>query len=464
MIRYIEYINNILNDFIWGKGMLAIFLFVGIMYTVRTGFFQFSRWRLWLGKTLGAMFHNRKVLKTGDKHSISQFQSFCTALAATLGTGNITGVASALIVGGPGAIFWMWVSALFGMMTIYAENVLGIKYRYKNDKGQWVGGAMVYMERGLGCKWLAVLFSVFCILASYGMGNMVQANSIASGLKEIFSVPPLITALAVMSVTALVLLGGMKRIAAVTEKLVPFMAVFYMLGGIYVLFVNSRMLPQALAMICKEAFQIQAVGGGILGYGMQRAIKTGIARGVFSNEAGLGSSVMAHAASDVDSAPVQGMWGMVEVFIDTIVVCTVTALVILTSGIYDKELYLNNILHGIENIDGTTLTGLAFSTAIPGGDKFLAIATVLFAFATIVGWAYFGERTAAYLFGEKSAVLYKISYILVLFPGCIIAPRLVWEIADTFNGFMALPNLLALLLLSGEVVMITRQYLKNLKK
>jgi len=224
------------------------------------------------------------------------------------------------------------------------------------------------------------------------------------------------------------------------------------------------MLPQALAMICKEAFQIQAVGGGILGYGMQRAIKTGIARGVFSNEAGLGSSVMAHAASDVDSAPVQGMWGMVEVFIDTIVVCTVTALVILTSGIYDKELYLNNILHGIENIDGTTLTGLAFSTAIPGGDKFLAIATVLFAFATIVGWAYFGERTAAYLFGEKSAVLYKISYILVLFPGCIIAPRLVWEIADTFNGFMALPNLLALLLLSGEVVMITRQYLKNLKK
>ena len=461
MIQYIESINKFLNNFIWGKGMLAIFLFVGIMFTIRTGFFQFTRWRLWLGQTLGAMFRDRKVMKTKDKHSISQFQSFCTALAATLGTGNITGVAAALIVGGPGAIFWMWVSAFLGMMTIYAENLLGIKYRYKNEKGRWVGGAMVYMERGLGCKWLAVLFAVFCIFASFGMGNMVQANAVASGLKETFSIPPLVTALGVMTVTTLVLLGGMKRIAAVTEKLVPFMAAFYMLGGIYILFINRQMLPEALAMICKEAFQLPAVGGGVIGYGMQRAVKIGIARGVISNEAGLGSSVMAHAASDVDSAPVQGMWGMVEVFIDTIVVCTVTALVVLTSGVYNKELYLYNIAHGIENIDGTTLTGMAFSTAIPNGDKFLVIATVLFAFATIVGWAYFGERTADYLFGEKSAFIYKIVYILVLFPGCIIAPTLVWEIADTFNGLMALPNLLTLILLSGEVIVITRRYLKK---
>lgn len=463
MIQTVEHINKFLNEFIWGRGMLAIFLFVGIMYTVRTGFFQFTKGKLWFGKTLGSMFKNRKIMKTGDEHSISQFQSFCTALAATLGTGNITGVASAMIIGGPGAIFWMWVSAFVGMMTIYAENVLGIKYRYKNDQGQWVGGAMVYMERGLGCKWLAVLFSIFCILASYGMGNMVQANSMASGLKETFSVPTHVTALVVMAVAALVLLGGMKRIASVTEKLVPFMAVSYVLGGLYVLVVNHQMLPQALSMIWKEAFQVQAVGGGVIGYGMQRALKTGIARGVFSNEAGLGSSVIAHAAADVDSAPVQGMWGIVEVFVDTIVTCTLTALVILSSGVFDKELYLNNMRQGIENIDGTTLTGMAFSTAIPGGDKFLALATILFAFATIIGWAYFGERTAAYLFGEKSAVFYKISYIAILFPGCVIAPRLVWEIADTFNGFMAVPNLLALILLSGEVVLITKHYLSNVK-
>lgn len=461
IMEHIRQINNVLRDFIWGRGMLVIFLAVGLLFTLRTGFFQFTRWRMWLGLTLGQLFKNRKVRKTEDAHSMSQFQAFCTALAATLGTGNITGVASALIVGGPGAIFWMWVSAIVGMMTIYAENVLGILYRYKNKEGKWVGGAMVYMERGLNCKWLAVIFAIFCIFSSLGMGNMTQANAMAGGLKESFYVPTFITGIAAMVLVAMVLFGGVKRLAAVTEKLIPFISLFYIAGGVIVLGANLPEIPKAFEMIFTEAFQIKCVGGGVLGYGMRQAMKIGISRGVFSNEAGLGSSVMAHAASDIDSAPVQGMWAIVEVFIDTIVFCTVTALVILVSGVYDKALYLKNIANGIENVDGTTLCGKAFATVIPGGDKFLALSMIFFAFATIIGWAYFGERTFAYLFGEKSANTYKIIYIAMLLPGCMMAPGLVWEIADTFNGFMAVPNLTALTLLSGQVVKVTKEYMRS---
>lgn len=463
MMDTIKQVNSVLHDFIWGRGMLIIFLFVGILFTVRTGFFQFTKWRLWFSLTLGQVFKNRRVRSSTDEHSMSQFQAFCTALAATLGTGNITGVATALIAGGPGAIFWMWVSAIVGMMTIYAENVLGILYRYKNKSGKWVGGAMVYMERGLGCKWLAVVFACFCIMASLGMGNMTQANSMAGGLKEILHIPTVVTAVVTMAIVALVLLGGMRRIAAVTERLIPVISLFYMAGGLIVLFANLPEVPKALSLIFSEAFQMKAIGGGVLGYGMREAMKIGIARGVFSNEAGLGSSVMAHAASDIDSAPIQGMWAIVEVFIDTIVFCTTTALVILTSGVYDKQLFLSNIANGIENVDGTTLAGRAFATVIPGGDKFLAISMIFFAFATIIGWAYFGERTFVYLFGERAAKTYKMIYIVALFPGCVIAPGLVWEISDTFNGFMAIPNLTALLLLSGEVVAVTKRFMKNNK-
>lgn len=458
MLVHIRQMNDFLHEFIWGPGMLFIFLSVGLMFTLRLRGFQFTGIRIWLGQTIGQVFKGRgKAAK--DQHSMSQFQSFCTALAATLGTGNITGVASALVIGGPGAIFWMWISAILGMMTAYAENVLGILYRYRNREGKWVGGAMVYMERGLHCKWLAVVFAVCCLFASLGMGNMTQANAMASGLKETFSIPTWITGIAAMVIVGMVLLGGVKRIAAVTEKVVPVMSVCYMAGGLFVLIVNAGQIPGTLQLIAKEAFQVKAAAGGVLGYGMRQAIKVGIARGVFSNEAGLGSAVMAHAAAEVDAAPIQGMWAMLEVFIDTIVFCTLTALVILTSGVFDKQLFLQNALNGIENIDGTTLTGQAFATVIPAGDKFLALSMIVFAFATIIGWAYFGERTFAYLFGEKSAPCYKLIYILMLMPGCIAAPGLVWDIADTFNGFMALPNLLALILLSKEVVYATRTYL-----
>ena len=463
MLEKIGQINSVVNAFVWGRGMLVIFLGVGMLFTLRTGFFQFKGWKVWMGDTLGALFRDRRVRKAQDHQSISQFQSFCTALAATLGTGNITGVATAIVTGGPGAVFWMWVSAFLGMMTIYAENVLGIKYRYKNSEGAWVGGAMVYMERGLGAKWLAVFFSIFCLCASFGMGNMTQANAIAKGLKTTLKIPEQFTGMALMVLVAVVILGGVQRVAMVAEKIVPFMAAFYILGGLLVIVIHYERIPETFLWIFGEAFGLRAVGGGVAGYGVKMAMKMGISRGVFSNEAGLGSSVMAHAASDVSCPQIQGMWGMAEVFIDTIVVCTITALVILTSGVYDPQRCISNIADGVENIDGTTLTGNAFATVFPNGDKFLAISIALFAFATIIGWAYFGERTAAYLFGEHAVFPYKLIYILLLLPGSVLAPKLVWELSDTFNGLMAIPNLAALILLHGEVIRMAKEYKRNRK-
>lgn len=401
-----------------------------------------------MGKTLGAL---KNVRKTEKEHSISQFQSFCTALAATLGTGNITGVATALIFGGPGAVFWMWVSAFFGMMTNYAENYLGIRYRYKDQKGRWKGGAMVYMEKGLNSRVLAVLFAVCCLIASLGMGNMVQGNSMAKGLESAFGIPPFITGSVCMILLAMIVTGGVKRVAALTEKLVPLMAGIYFLGALAVLAANWQAVPQAMSLIFTQAFQIRAGAGGAAGYTVRQAIRMGVARGIFSNEAGLGSSVMAHVQSDVESPQVQGMWGMLEVFIDTMVGCTVTALVILVSGVYQPELYLDQISRGIETIDGTTLTGQAFGAVIPWGAQFLAAATALFAFATIAGWSYFGEQTAAYLGKEKGAAVYRYVYILITLPGCILAPSLIWELSDAFNGMMALPNLVALFFLGKQV-------------
>lgn len=463
MLEKIGQINSVVNAFVWGRGMLVIFLGVGMLFTLRTGFFQFKGWKVWMGDTLAALFRDRRVRKAQDHQSISQFQSFCTALAATLGTGNITGVATAIVTGGPGAVFWMWVSAFLGMMTIYAENVLGIKYRYKNSEGAWVGGAMVYMERGLGAKWLAVFFSIFCLCASFGMGNMTQANAIAKGLKATLKIPEQFTGMALMVLVAVVILGGVQRVAMVAEKIVPFMAAFYILGGLLVIVIHYERIPETFLWIFGEAFGLRAVGGGVAGYGVKMAMKMGISRGVFSNEAGLGSSVMAHAASDVSCPQIQGMWGMAEVFIDTIVVCTITALVILTSGVYDPQRCISNIADGVENIDGTTLTGNAFATVFPNGDKFLAISIALFAFATIIGWAYFGERTAAYLFGEHAVFPYKLIYILLLLPGSVLAPKLVWELSDTFNGLMAIPNLTAFILLHGEVIHMAKEYKRNRK-
>lgn len=433
---------RLLQEFVWGPGMLVLFLGIGIRFTVQSGFFQITKIHIWLGKTIGTLRKENITSNSKENTSVTQFQSFCTALAATLGTGNITGVATALMFGGPGAIFWMWVSAFFGMMTIYAENFLGIKYRYKDEKGQWKGGAMVYMERGLGCKPLAVVFAICCLGASFGMGNMVQGNSMAVGLEQTFHIPAFISGSVCMILVAVVLTGGIQRIVMFTEKLVPFMAAIYLVGAMLVLFFYREKIAGAFCLIFQDAFHTSAAVGGIAGYSVKQAVRMGIARGIFSNEAGLGSSVMAHAQSDVKDARVQGMWGILEVFIDTILVCTITALVILVSEVPYYQ---------AENIDGTTLAGMAFASVIPFGKEFLAVATALFAFATMIGWFYFGTQTADYLAGEKGVKVYRLFYILVTLPGCMIAPVTMWNLSDALNGMMAIPNLLSLFFLGKEV-------------
>lgn len=472
LLETVTKVNDCLNGFIWGPVMLVFFLLVGLMFTLRTGVFQITHIKQWLDVTFLSLFKkgNKKILRTDDKHSISQFQSLCTALAATIGVGNISGVAVALAMGGPGAIFWMWLSAFLGMMTNYAENTLGIKYRYRNEKGNWIGGAMIYIEKGLGWKWLAVIFSVFCALASFGIGNISQGNEIANGLKNSFGIPNWVTALFIMLFVGLVIVGGIKRIASVTEKVVPFMAITYIIGALVVIFSNVTEVPAAFGAIFSNAFRFKSMGGGVAGFTIMVAMKRGISRGVFSNEAGLGSSVMVHSASDVKEPVIQGMWGIFEVFADTIVVCTMTALTILTSGVYNLDAYEACAVNGTELaeaglLSGVALTSSAFETVFGSfGNKFISIAVMLFAFSTILGWSYYGERAIEYLFGVKAIPVYKVFFLVVIFIGCRISLDLVVDISDTFNGFMALPNLIAITLLSGQVVQMTKDYIKRVKE
>ena len=472
LLETVTKVNDCLNGFIWGPVMLVFFLLVGLMFTLRTGVFQITHIKQWLDVTFLSLFKkgNKKILRTDDKHSISQFQSLCTALAATIGVGNISGVAVALAMGGPGAIFWMWLSAFLGMMTNYAENTLGIKYRYRNEKGNWIGGAMIYIEKGLGWKWLAVIFSVFCALASFGIGNISQGNEIANGLKNSFGIPNWVTALFIMLFGGLVIVGGIKRIASVTEKVVPFMAITYIIGALVIIFSNVTEVPAAFGAIFSNAFRFKSMGGGVAGFTIMVAMKRGISRGVFSNEAGLGSSVMVHSASDVKEPVIQGMWGIFEVFADTIVVCTMTALTILTSGVYDLDAYEACAVNGTELaeaglLSGVALTSSAFETVFGSfGNKFISIAVMLFAFSTILGWSYYGERAIEYLFGVKAIPIYKVFFLVVIFIGCRISLDLVVDISDTFNGFMALPNLIAITLLSGQVVQMTKDYIKRVKE
>ncbi len=467
----IETVNTAVNNFVWGPVMLVVFLFVGLLCTVRSGFFQVTKLKLWLDETILAIFKKKSVRKTDDKKAISQFQALSTALAATVGTGNIAGVATAIISGGPGAIFWMWLSAFLGMMTNFSENVLGIKYRYKNEKGNWVGGAMIYMDRGLNMKWLAAIFSFFCILASFGIGNLSQANSIASAVNGTFGVPKWIVGILIMIVVALVVLGGIKRIAQVAEKIVPFMAIFYIIGGLAVIIMNADKVPAAFGMIFRSAFNLKAAGGGFLGYTIAQAVRFGIARGVFSNEAGLGSSVMVHSASDVKEPVVQGMWGIFEVFADTIIICTITALTILTT-VYSPEMgapvdAAGNVLVDAAGkvLSGAGLTTAAFESTFGAfGGVFISIGLTLFAFTTILGWSYYGERGIEYVFGLKAVPVYKVIFIGVIILGCIGDLSLVWNISDTFNGLMAIPNLFAVILLHGQVITEIKDYLKRRKE
>ena len=465
MVEWITKINGVVNGIVWGPIGLALLFCTGLWMTLRTGGFQFRRVGHWMRHTIGAVFTNKEVTAHTSKEdmAISQFQSMCTALAGTIGTGNIVGVATAIVSGGPGAIFWMWVMAILGMMTSFAENVLGVYYRRKNEKGEWSGGAMYYLTDGLGAKKgcktlgkvLAVLFACFCILASFGIGNMSQINSIAGNMNAAFHMPYLVTGVALMVVTALIVLGGLKRVAAVTEKLVPLMALFYIVGAVVIVVLHAGNIPAAFRAIFRGAFNLQAAGGGALGYGISQSLTWGFKRGAFSNEAGLGSAVMVNSSANVKEPVQQGMWGVFEIFADTIVVCTLTALVILTTGVVDIE--SGSVLAGVQD---NALVGQAFTAAFGSfGPKFIAISLLFFAYSTVLGWSHYGTKAVEYHFGQKGTRVYKVIFVGMVVVGATMKLGLAWDLSDTFNGLMMIPNLLAVLALSGTVVQITKNYL-----
>ena len=472
-LKMVESVNGKVNGFVWGIPMLVLLVGTGVLMTCLTGWFQVSHFRYWLRHTIGAIFKNKHVTAHTDKEdrSISQFQSLCTALAATIGTGNIAGVASAIASGGPGAIFWMWLVAIFGMMTNYSENVLGIYYRRKNEAGEWSGGAMYYLKDGLGgfrgfrgCKTLgkilAFAFSVFCVIASFGIGNMGQINSIATNMYSAFRIPNWVTGILLMVVAALVVVGGLKRIAAVTEKLVPVMALVYVVGALVLVILNAQNVGPAFASIFKGAFAMKAVGGGIVGTGVKAAVTWGMKRGVFSNEAGLGSSVMVHSNSNVKEPVVQGMWGIFEVFADTLVVCTLTALAVLTSGLVDL-----NTGALLTTTEKTAMVAEAFSLKFGAfGSGFIAIAILLFAFSTVLGWSHYGTKAFEYLFGTKATIGYRIVFVAFILVGATMQLDLAWDLSDTFNGLMAIPNLVGVVALSGQVRKITKNYIARKMK
>lgn len=465
MVETITNINNVVNGIVWGTFGIALLFIAGILMTFINKGFQFTHFIHWIKMTIGAIFKDKNVTAHTEKDNkaISQFQSLCTALAATIGTGNIVGVATAIVLGGPGAIFWMWIMAIFGMMTNYSENVLGIYYRRKGENGEWHGGAMYYLKDGFGsykgCKWigivLAVLFSAFCLLASFGIGNMSQVNSIAGNMKSAFNIPSWVTGIALVILSSVVILGGLKRVASVTEKLVPFMAILYIIGALIVIVAHGNMIPAAFVSILKGAFSAKSATGGVVGYGIQMAITWGFKRGAFSNEAGLGSSVMVHSSSNVKEPVRQGMWGIFEVFADTIIVCTLTALVVLTSGLVDLE--SGKMIS--ENIK-SALVGEAFGTIFgKAGPMFIAIAILLFAYSTVLGWSHYGTTAWGYLFGDKSSLIYKIIFVVMIFFGCTMSLDLAWDLSDTFNGLMMIPNLIGVIALCPIVSKITKNYI-----
>ena len=476
MLEQITSINGFINGIVWGPVGLVLLIGTGILMTTLTKVFQVRHVKEWWSTTIGSCFKKgNSTLNNNDKGSVSQFQALCTALAATLGTGNIAGVAGAILVGGPGAVFWMWIAALFGMMTNFSENVLGIYYRRKNANNEWSGGAMYYLRDGLGSKpgcaklgkVLAALFSCFAILASFGIGNMSQVNTIVGNVESAFfsgmaetnvigdaSLPAAILGVVLMLVAGAVILGGLERIAKFAEKVVPFMAILYILGALVICVLHINMIGDIFASIFRFAFGIKAVGGGVAGVAIKEVVVQGCKRGVFSNEAGLGSSVMVHSNSNVIEPVRQGMWGIFEVFADTIVVCTMTAIVVLSSGKVD--LATGAIAEGA---DKSTLVAQAFGATFgKAGEGFIAIAILLFAFTTVLGWSHYGSKSVEYLFGLKGAKIYKVVFVFLVFVAAIMESQLAWDISDTFNGLMMLPNLVGVIALSPLVLKITQNY------
>lgn len=474
-------INGAVNGVVWGKYGLILLIGTGILMTAVTKVFQVSHFGLWWKKTIGSLFSKTVIGHSKEKGTISPFQALCTALAATVGTGNIAGVAAAISIGGAGAVFWMWIAAFFGMMTNYSENVLGIYYRRRNVKGEWSGGAMYYLRDGLGkkkgCKTigkvLAFLFCIFTMLASFGIGSMGQVNKIVANVSTAFNVETLssiqvfggvslynlILGIIIMVLVALITLGGLNRIANVAEKIVPFMIVLFIIGSLIIIGVNYDRIIPAFKTIFVNAFSPEAFVGGTLGSAISVAVTQGFKRGVFSNEAGLGSSVMVHSNSNVKEPVMQGMWGIFEVFADTMIVCTMTALVVLTSGVFDAK--TGEIAEGLT--DATLVAG-AFNSVFHWGnigEKFVAIAMFLFAFTTVLGWSHYGSKAWEYLFGAKTTVIFKIIHVITVIFGAVMTSSLAWDISDTFNGLMMIPNLIGVVVLFPLVMKITKNYVNR---
>jgi len=434
-----------MHEFIWGPGMLTLFLLVGILYTIKLRGFAVWGIARWWRATVGSLFRSEEEEQRGNPE-ISAFQSACTALAATIGTGNIAGVATALLAGGPGAVFWMWVSAALGMATAYAETELGIRYRRWDREGGWISGAMVYLEDGLGCRWLAVIYAFLCLTASFGMGSMVQANAISETFEYAFSMPPIFIGAILTIFAGRIVGGGAKAIASTAEKMVPVSAAIYIFACISVIVMFRDRVPAVFQMIFADAFQFDSAAGGILGFATSECVRFGIARGVFSNEAGLGSMAALNGGADRPKPTVQGQWAIFEVFFDTLVCCTLTAIVILCAAGEELAVYYDN---------GAALTSLCFTRALGHlGGYTVSICVALFAFATIIAWYYMGKQAVLYL-GETAglnvAPLYLCGYLACVFLGCLGPMEAVWEISDIFNGMMAIPNLLALILLLPQM-------------
>lgn len=433
-----------INAVVWGPWMLALILGTGIYLSIGLKGLPIRK----IGHGFRLLFKGREGNGEGD---ISPFNALMTSLSATVGTGNIVGVATAVGIGGPGALFWMWCTAMVGMATKYGEAVLAVEYRETDERGKKVGGPMYYIRNGLGPNWawLAVLFALFGTLAGFGIGNTVQANSVADALHSSFSIPEYLSGLVMMVLVGAVLLGGIQRIANVAGAVVPLMAGLYLLATSIILLMNFTAIPDAILLVVKSAFSPVAAGGGFAGATIMMALRMGIARGVFSNEAGLGSAPIAHAAAETDNPVKQGTIAMLGTFIDTLVICTMTGLVLIITNAWSS------------GEEGAALTTLAFTSELPFGDKIVAVSLALFAFTTILGWSYYGERCAEYLFGVRVIIPFRILWVLAVYVGATSELSEVWGVADTLNGLMAIPNLIGLLLLSPIIFKLSKAYFET---
>ncbi|MGA8941939.1 MAG: sodium:alanine symporter family protein [Thermoactinomyces sp.] len=437
MESFSEILSEI-SDFVWGPPLLILLVGTGIFLSLRLSFLQFSQLPFALKTAFSLKQDKRSV---GD---ISHFQSLMTALAATIGTGNIAGVATAVVAGGPGAIFWMWVTAIFGMATKYAEAILAVKYRVMGKRGEMAGGPMYYIERGLGWKWLAVLFAFFGSIAAFGIGSMVQSNSVAASIESSFGINPWITGIVLTAITGIVIVGGIKSIGRAAGYLVPFMAVLYVAGGMAIILLNIEELPSVIKLIFTDAFTGQAIAGGAIG----TVIRYGVARGVFSNEAGMGSAPIAAAAAITDHPGRQALVSMTGTFLDTIIVCSITGVGLVMGGIYMDS-----------DLTGAALTTETFNSLLPGpGGWIVTFGLILFAYSTVLGWSYYGEKCFEYLFGSQAIPAYRVVFTLSVLVGAGLNLTVVWSIADIFNGLMAIPNLIGLIGLSGVVVAETKAF------